>query len=349
MAHAQSDRTATNLVQTADDEFVELTELDFEELPPTDPVGFEPPTRPRTDSPSPDESVARRPPLPRRLSAPPCVRFADDPKKDDPNKDEEEPPSTQRSSLAPLSAAAPPVGSNVPAANAHRIRPPWRWLIAAASVAAALGVLAFRAAETPPSTPALLAGALPAAHPVPVYTPEDFPVAGGEAVESTDDGMVYEWLDLTEMPREERPAPRAEDRNASSARVPAEPHEPAVAAASVEETLPADDGADTHEPIAEPAEDAAVPVHTFDPTEAAGALSGLAGAARACRGPGEPAGSATLAVTFAPSGRVTTARLEAGPFVGTPVGGCIAKVFRSARVTPFEGSLTTVHKTLVLR
>ena len=59
-------------------------------------------------------------------------------------------------------------------------------------------------------------------------------------------------------------------------------------------------------------------------------------------------GVARVATTFAPSGRATTA-VVSGTFAGSPVGGCIAKTFRGAHVAPFDGGLTTVHKTLVFR
>ncbi|MBW2523230.1 MAG: hypothetical protein JRI23_03605, partial [Deltaproteobacteria bacterium] len=67
------------------------------------------------------------------------------------------------------------------------------------------------------------------------------------------------------------------------------------------------------------------------------------------RPPGEGTRSVTVTVTFAPSGRVTTAMLAGGAYAGTPTGSCIASAFKGATVPPFEGSFVTVSKTVTLR
>ena len=85
----------------------------------------------------------------------------------------------------------------------------------------------------------------------------------------------------------------------------------------------------------------------FNKAAASAALNAAAGVASACKGDG--AGGGKVAVTFAPSGRVTSARIESGPFVGTPTGGCIATAFRSARVPPFDGGPITVRKQVNIR
>lgn len=56
-----------------------------------------------------------------------------------------------------------------------------------------------------------------------------------------------------------------------------------------------------------------------------------------------------VSVTFAPSGRVTTATVDGGPFVGTSVGGCIARALRGATVAPFDGAPVTVHSSVRIR
>ena len=87
----------------------------------------------------------------------------------------------------------------------------------------------------------------------------------------------------------------------------------------------------------------------FDPAAASAALSAAAGGAASCRTDStEGPKSVTVAVTFAPSGRVTTATIMGGQFAGTPVGGCIAQAFKSAHVPPFEGDPVTVKKTVQL-
>jgi hypothetical protein len=86
----------------------------------------------------------------------------------------------------------------------------------------------------------------------------------------------------------------------------------------------------------------------IDPVAALGALSGAAVAAKRCKRPGGPKGSARVEVTFGPSGAVTSVRVG-GPFDGTPVGKCIASVFRGARVPPFVGSSFSASKTVSIR
>ncbi len=66
-------------------------------------------------------------------------------------------------------------------------------------------------------------------------------------------------------------------------------------------------------------------------------------------GDGEHHGSSRVAITFAPSGRATSAVLTGGRFAGTRVGSCIASVMRSARIPAFKGSHTTVTKRVTIR
>jgi hypothetical protein len=87
----------------------------------------------------------------------------------------------------------------------------------------------------------------------------------------------------------------------------------------------------------------------FDQRAAARALGQAAQAALSCRKEGDPSGSATVIVRYAPSGRVTSATVESGPFAGTVTGGCIATTFRKALVPAFSGDYMTVRKTVALR
>ncbi len=87
---------------------------------------------------------------------------------------------------------------------------------------------------------------------------------------------------------------------------------------------------------------------TFDSEAAAGALESAAQRASSCRQPTDPSGVARVTVTFAPSGRVTTANIAGPPFVGTPTGSCIATIMRSATVPAFSGSNITVRKTVTI-
>lgn len=103
------------------------------------------------------------------------------------------------------------------------------------------------------------------------------------------------------------------------------------------EQTPADD-AKAAEP---PTEAAAAP--PFDRAAAVQALGGAAGSAQSCKMLGGPTGSGQATVTFAPSGRVTSASVS-GDFAGSSVGSCVAKLFRSARVPAFSGDAVTVSK-----
>jgi hypothetical protein len=106
------------------------------------------------------------------------------------------------------------------------------------------------------------------------------------------------------------------------------------------------------EPKVEPAsarEPAAEPSGPFDRSAAAAILTSSAAQASACRKEGDPSGVASVVVTFAPSGRVTSANISGPPFAGTATGGCIAAALRKARVPAFEGDRVTVSKTVVIQ
>jgi predicted Zn finger-like uncharacterized protein len=96
-------------------------------------------------------------------------------------------------------------------------------------------------------------------------------------------------------------------------------------------------------------EPSAVGTAPFSVSAAQVALTQAAGNASGCAKPGGPTGSGKATVTFAPSGRVTTANVLTPPFAGTPVGGCVAGVFRKARVPAFNGNPVTVSKSFTIR
>ncbi len=87
----------------------------------------------------------------------------------------------------------------------------------------------------------------------------------------------------------------------------------------------------------------------FDRAAARNALASAAAQASACRKDGDPSGTATLTITFAPSGRVTSAAIQGPPFAGTPTGGCIANTMRHATVPAFSGEYVTVTKSIVVQ
>jgi predicted Zn finger-like uncharacterized protein len=82
----------------------------------------------------------------------------------------------------------------------------------------------------------------------------------------------------------------------------------------------------------------------FSVSAAQVALTQAATNAGSCAKPAGPTGSGKVQVTFATSGRVTTATVMGPPFAGTPVGGCVAGVFRKAHVPAFAGNPVTVSK-----
>ncbi|HEY0466646.1 MAG TPA: hypothetical protein VGC79_20705 [Polyangiaceae bacterium] len=93
----------------------------------------------------------------------------------------------------------------------------------------------------------------------------------------------------------------------------------------------------------------AAPDTEFDRAAARNALTSAAAQASACRKEGDPSGTANLTITFAPSGRVTSAQIQGPPFSGTPTGGCIASTMRKASVPAFSGDYVTVSKTIVVQ
>ncbi|MCA9629830.1 MAG: hypothetical protein KC766_19295, partial [Myxococcales bacterium] len=87
----------------------------------------------------------------------------------------------------------------------------------------------------------------------------------------------------------------------------------------------------------------------FDVGAARAALASAAAAAGSCRKEGDPSGMAHVTITFAPSGRATSANISGPPFAGTATGGCIAATMRRAKVPPFSGGYKTVSKTVVIQ
>lgn len=85
----------------------------------------------------------------------------------------------------------------------------------------------------------------------------------------------------------------------------------------------------------------------FDRGAAAQALGSIN--VSSCKRAGGPDGNGHVKITYATSGQVQAAVIDGGPFPGTPVGGCIASLFRNAAVPPFCGASVTVGKSFTLR
>jgi hypothetical protein len=101
--------------------------------------------------------------------------------------------------------------------------------------------------------------------------------------------------------------------------------------------------------IPPPAATAPVAAAEISRPAAAVAISVAGRRAASCLTGDDARSTMPVSVTFAPSGRVTTATVDGGPFVGTSAGGCIARALRSASVAPFDGSPVTVHSSVRVR
>src|SRR6185295_4823271 len=77
----------------------------------------------------------------------------------------------------------------------------------------------------------------------------------------------------------------------------------------------------------------------FNVEAAKSALNAAATKAGSCAG---AAGKGKVQLTFAPSGKVSSAEITDGPFSGTPAGKCALKHFRSAHIPAFSGNPQTV-------
>jgi len=89
-------------------------------------------------------------------------------------------------------------------------------------------------------------------------------------------------------------------------------------------------------------------VASFNKGAAIAALGAAAAQASGCKRPGGPTGTGRAVVTFATSGRVTSANVSGGEFPGTSVGSCVASVFRRANVPAFGGAPVTVSKSFTI-
>ncbi len=166
-------------------------------------------------------------------------------------------------------------------------------------------------------------------------------------------------------PSAEAPAPEAEPEAAPPAPATPEPAAPAAkpAAPSYASPSPAPRSVEPSKPTSAQEKPAPAttkpastkppkptgPVGPFDRSAAAASLASAASQASSCKKSGDPSGTASVTVTFAPSGRVTSANISGPPFAGTATGGCIASTLRRATIPPFEGDRITVSKTVVIR
>jgi hypothetical protein len=123
---------------------------------------------------------------------------------------------------------------------------------------------------------------------------------------------------------------------------------PAASDTSAGTTRTADPSGPTAQAEAGPQRAAYVVAGPFDRVVAKQAIAGAAaGAEKQCATWSTPQ-VAPVAVTFATSGRVTTALITGGSLAGPAGGSCVARALRAAKISPFEGEPVTVRQTLVL-
>jgi hypothetical protein len=179
----------------------------------------------------------------------------------------------------------------------------------------------------------------PAAEPSPTAASEPSPSPKAASGEVASAHPSASSAPLAAAPAHAVPTPGAKEKPNNSAKpTREESSESGSATASTEPKMPS-----------LPKPPVAAPGTSFDRGAAASALASAAAQASACRKEGDPSGVANVTLTFAPSGRVTAAKLSGPPFAGTATGGCIASTLRRAKVPPFDGDLVTVSKTIVVQ
>jgi hypothetical protein len=149
-------------------------------------------------------------------------------------------------------------------------------------------------------------------------------------------------------PAEAAPAEASPEKPVPQPAVPAAPGEERAAAPPKQEPVPAPGPAEP-KPKPAPAAPANPDAPPFNKDAAVAALNTAVAQASGCRQDGDPTGTARVVVTFAPSGRVTSANLNGPPFAGTRTGGCIAATMRRAKIPAFSGEYVTVGKSVIIR
>jgi hypothetical protein len=261
---------------------------------------------------------------------------------DQPNR---EAPRERRNVVAPATKSVPPAAA-LGAQRRSGLAAPLLLALAAAAgfliwkrTAAAPGP----ATPEPVSTPAQMEA--PAAPTAPVAPSESLAPAVSAAPAPAADDITFE---TTPTPTK---APAA---TVASKATPSAPSEATGDARPTPAVAPSEPKPALGEPAAKdepklPPVTPAEPAGPFDRAAAAAALTSSAAQASSCRKEGDPSGVASVVITFAPSGRVTSANISGPPFAGTPTGGCIAAALRKARIPAFEGERVTVSKTVVIQ
>ena len=123
-----------------------------------------------------------------------------------------------------------------------------------------------------------------------------------------------------------------EDNTAASADKPSSSEKPVVASSSKAPPR------STKKPAPRATAKASAP---FNVGAAKDALNAAAAKAGTCIG---TSGKGKVQLTFATTGKVSSAQLTEGPFAGTTAGKCALRHFKAAKVPPFAGTPQTVAK-----
>lgn len=256
-------------------------------------------------------------------------------------------PRSRRNVIAPATKSVPP------AAPARQ-----RSLLAAPlllAVAAAAGFLIWKRA-TPASGESLAraehettqhAAPPAAAVPAPVVPAATVAAATPPPAIAPDEDLTFETAKTPAAPAAKGDVSPAREPTSATAALATPPRAEPDAKPEPTPATEAKAGPNTEPPPArEPPREPAGP---FDRAAASASLTTSAAQASNCRKEGDPSGVASVVVTFAPSGRVTSANISGPPFAGTPTGGCIAAALRKSRIPAFEGERVTVSKTVVIQ
>jgi predicted Zn finger-like uncharacterized protein len=245
----------------------------------------------------------------------------------------------------PVPEIVEPIGQSDPEIAPSAERPKkrsgallWVALLAVGAAASAAFVmkrsqlLAENAAVAPPTVTLVAAPTAPSATAPPTASPTE--AQASAAAPSASQAANLEATASAPSPRNSKLVPVS----APSAAAP--PTTTGKLAEPVATNKPAESVANSSKP-AEPA--AATEAPAFDKGAAVAALGAAAANAASCKNPDGPTGTGKVSVTFAPSGRATATNVV-GALAGTEVGGCVARLFRAARVPAFAGDPVTVSK-----
>jgi hypothetical protein len=146
-------------------------------------------------------------------------------------------------------------------------------------------------------------------------------------------------------PKAER-APAKDDSEALKSAIRSDSEPAPSKPPAAEKVVLAEESGEAAEAPAAPPEEVTKP--PFDTGAAKAALASAASGVASCKKPFNPTGSGKVQVTFAPSGKATSVTMIEGAFDGSPVGSCVAKLFRAAKVPAFSGDPVTVAKSFTI-